>query len=204
MSQSEDILQSSYRPEILKEMDEFNTAPEFGMLGILQEEEALIRKAERIEREEKEGRDTEDRPASQRQADERDKNAQEDNYKYYAPLNESIQDQRRHTDERLNEFGNRFDRLERAIAESRPQPQYQPPPGYDPEAPIMMSHLEPMERTLRGAHQLTVETALENQRLKAHLMLRDFKTQNPDFALSPQELDQAFNRRKRFRESPKH
>ena len=173
------------RPEILKDLDSFNTAPEFGMLGVLQEQEAKFREQQ------KETSEPEPKPEPKEEPD-------DDSYtKVYAPLNTSIQE--------LNyQQSNRLENLERSLNDvrnlvgARMAPQ-QPslPPNYDPDMPVTMAQFMEIDRRQREAEQRSLnaynQTATENAYLRAHLSLSQYKAEHPDFPMTVNELDRAFH-----------
>jgi hypothetical protein len=160
------------RPAILDELDELNTAPEFGMLGILQEEQGATKQEDQVAEPKEERREE---PSSQ----EVDR---------YGPLNTSIQQLGSVTDARLAE-------IERKITESRQveAPQHQGP-QYDPQAFVQMEHLKPYQDQLQQANKTANYAMVRSEQLRAHMEYERFKRENPEFALSPKELDVALNR----------
>lgn len=170
------------RPEILKELDTFNTAPEFGMHGILQEQ---FQERQEI---------PEPEPTPEPEPEE---NKESDYRKAYAPLNTSIQ-------ELSYQQGSRLDNVERSLGEirgllgTRAAETAQPlPPNYDPDMPVTMAQFVELDRRQKQIEQAAQnnygQIALENAYLRAHLSLAQYKTLHPDFPMSQQELDRAFH-----------
>jgi hypothetical protein len=178
---AKDLLAQDNRPAILKELDNFNTAPSFGMEGILAEQ--LGQRAETSE------------PISEPEKEEREeaeeREAKEPDYeRAYAPLNSSIQELGYRMDSRIAD-------LERTVHDQRVQPQAQQAPQpipYDPDAPVTMAHLVSIQQELQKTAGLTNEAQMRAEYLRAHLEYERFKSRNPDFALTPQEVDTAFTR----------
>jgi hypothetical protein len=169
------------RPEILKELDSFNTAKEFGLMGILAEQEQA-----------------KELPEEQPAKEEKKPEPEIDYTKAYAPLNTSIQ-------ELGYQSNNRLDALERSLhelkngltsAQAQRQETFQPPPNYDPEAPVTMREYMEQQTKLRQIEQAFTQRseqfALDQARLNAHLTLAEYKRLRPDFNITQQELDRAF------------
>jgi hypothetical protein len=170
------------RSEILKELDTFNTAPEFGMLGILAEQESQSKPEPQIET----------------QPEKEEKPTPEVDYsKVYAPLNTSIQ-------ELSYQQGTRLDNLERTLHELRNnlsarQEQLSsatPAPNFDPDAPVTMAQYMEIVNRQRQAEQSFQQRqdqlSLESARLNAHLALSEYKRSHPEFGMTPVDLDRAF------------
>jgi hypothetical protein len=167
----DDALQDN-RPQILKDLDDFNTAPEFGMMGILQEQlnEQAPEPAEPPK---------EDKPAEPAKPE-------YDYEKAYAPLNSTIQELGYRMDARIGD-------IERNLAQQRQQVP-QPEPQYDPEQPVTMAQLVALQQEVRNTGRQSEDAQLRSEYLRAHLEYERFKHRNPDFTVTPQEIDAAFSR----------
>lgn len=151
------------RSAILKELDSFNDAPGFGMMGILEqqlgEQEAPA----------------EEKPATTEEKKE-DKPAEVD---HYAPLNTSIQ-------ELSSKVDNRLSQVERQLTQ-RPQVQQQPPAplNYDPEEPVFRGHYEQRQQSFE---EQVRATALDNVYTRAFAELAEFNRRNPDSKITISEV----------------
>lgn len=175
MPLADDALAEDHRSDILKELDTFNTAPEFGMMGILQEQM----------------QEKEDAPVKEEEKEEPKPEIKEPDYeKAYAPLNTSIQELGYRMDTRVAD-------LERKLSEAQQvsQQQYQPPTQqYDPEAPVTMAQLVALQNDIQQNGRQAQEAQMRAEYLRAHLEYERFKTRNPDFNVTPQDLDVSFQR----------
>jgi hypothetical protein len=162
-----------HRPAILAELDSFNDAPAFGMMGIL-EQQLGDEQAQGKPDEKEEGQKTETKPVDPEQ--------------YYAPLNSSIQELGSRVDNRLND-------MERSINETKQAATRQSAPApaidYDPDEPVSRGSYETRMQQLA---QFAYEGQLNTEYTKAQLHLAHFKMANPDFKITPAELEQTWNR----------
>jgi hypothetical protein len=160
------------RPAILKELDSFNPAPGFGMLGILDEQLGETQ----TETPEPESEDT--KPEVK----------EPDYERAYAPLNSSIQELGYRMDSRIADIERRFEQQQvtqqplRTVSE------------YDPEQPVTMGQFMEMQRSIENHGRVANDAQIRAEYLRAHLEYERFKSRNPDFGVTPQDLDVSFNR----------
>lgn len=176
------------RSEALKFLDTFNTAPEFGMLGILQEQEQEMARQLKAQQAEKETEEPTGEPSPEPKEDEEVSKIRN----YFDPINSSVQELARNIDARFTDMERRF--------ESRPserQQQSQPfPANLDPEAPVTMQQLWQLNQEWQGylgqAHQNTLQARLDSARLSAHVELERYRQQNPGFNISAEQFDRMY------------
>jgi hypothetical protein len=150
------------RPAILKELDSFNDAPGFGMMGILEQQ---------MQQESGTEEKTQDVPAKE---EKEEKTPEVDYEKVYAPLNTSIQELGSRMDTRLSQ-------VER-LAAQRPQVQQQEQtPAYDPEEPVFRGQYE---QTRQSIEQKIHQNGLDNIYTRAVAELAEFNRSHPDSKIS--------------------
>ena len=183
----QDNLARDHRPAILQELDDYNTADMSDgiMLGILNEQQGQEKDFKQWQQEREGSPKEEGEPRAKQEPQEK---PPED---YYAPLNSSIQDLRRSQEQTITDLRNeisqlRGDQQERARAASRPH--------VDPETPLTYGHVEPLARAMEDWQKAAYQSSMRSEYQRAQLEYLHFKTANPDFSVSPQELDEAFRR----------
>lgn len=194
-------LYENSRPEILKQLDDFNTADMSDgiMLGILREQESEG-DDQPARRGSDDGGGEERAPRQQRQAPE--PKAEFDPEKYFAPLNTSIQEFGQQNNERVAELQRQIQEQNQHLAQLRQsahqQSQQQQNQNVDYDAPVTYRQLEEIHRahneTRNYVQQNSTRQALTIEYQRGLLELQSFKQSNPGSTLSSEEYARDFNK----------
>lgn len=191
-----DNLYANNRPEILKQLDDFNTADMSGgiLQGILEEQ-----LEEQGEREDRFDRSTERQDDGGRERLSPDRTEAPEPVDHYAPLNTSIQQLASQQERSYSQMQDELAAMRQQQADERRQYQQQnqyqqQQQNVDYEAPVTYAQharLEQAHNEVRG-YLGQQHAASQYQRAQNEYLM--YKLNNPDYSLTPAEFNTAYKR----------
>jgi hypothetical protein len=185
------VLQDN-RPQILKDLDDFNTADTAnkGILGGILEEQYG-------ERAEQEGgqQEQESTPAAPRERNTQRETSPESMEKFYAPLNSSMQEMRATYERQNSELRQEINAMRREAAmREQSSRQQQQQAQIDPNEPVNYGHLQGVEQKQQSLEQNLWAHGMRSEFQRAQIALLMFKSANPDYNVGMTELTDSFNK----------
>lgn len=189
-----DNLYANNRPEILKQLDDFNTADmsEGILQGILNEQFS-----EQAEQEQRISR-TEDRQEERIREPKTAAPEEKEPLDLYAPLNTSIQQLASQQQQSYSELQQELAAMRQVQQEERrqyqqTQQQFQQQ-NYDQEAPVSYGQYARLEQAHNEVRGYLGQQHAQSQYQRAQNEYLMYKINNPDYALTPAEFNQAYRK----------